>query len=298
VKVSAVVCTRERPDLLVRCLPTVLAAEYQPREVLVVDQSADRRTRDLVHALQRDQPDLLYIDTPTRGLSAARNVAAERASGAILAFTDDDCLADPGWLRAVADEFRATPTTAAVCGRSLPRVEVPLIAGPASVRTDQSRRVFRGPSSPWRVGNGSNMALSAQALRAIGGFDERLGPGSRFRGGEEADLLYRLLRAGQQLVYSPLPLVHHRQWRTAAQQLALAHDYGVGVGAFAAKHFCMGDPRVVRMLGGWIAATLAELVRGMRAGDAGRARAARAFLSGLVVGVGEMALQSSLPPAP
>ncbi len=291
-KVSAVVCTRDRPALLERCLPTLLACTYYPREVLVVDQSADRRTHDLVATFQRGEPDLVYVATHTRGLSAARNVAGQRADGAILAFTDDDCLADSGWLSAVVDEFRTAPAAAGVCGRSLPRVEVQLVAGPASVRTDPTRRVFREPCSPWRVGNGSNMALSRGALRSIGGFDERLGPGTRFRGGEEADLLYRLLKAGRQLVYSPLPLVHHRQWRTPSQQLALAHDYGVGVGAFAAKHVGAGDLRAGRMLGGWIAAQLAELISSLRAGDARRARSAGQFLIGLLRGVSQMALDT------
>src|SRR5207253_596899 len=97
----------------------------------------------------------------------------------------------------------------------------------------------------------------------------------------EADLLYRLLKAGHPLVYSPSPLVHHRQWRTRAQQLALAHDYGIGVGAFTAKHLGAGDPRAARMLCGWAYATLSDLVRGVRTGNHGQIRAALNFLSGL-----------------
>ena len=289
-KISAVICTRDRPTLLADCLPSVLACDYQPREVIVIDQSSDARTRDVVANLRH--ADVVYIPSETRGLSAARNVAVERATGAVLAFTDDDCLADRGWLGALGDEFRADPTVAAVCGRSLPLIEAPLVAHPASVRTDQVRRLFSGPCSPWRVGNGSNMAFRTAALRAVGPFDERLGPGARLRGGEEADLIYRLLKRGSQILYSPGPLVYHRQWRNPSQQLSLAYDYGVGIGAFCAKYLRSGDVRALRALGGWVLATLADLGRGLCTRDPGRAQAAGRLLTGLVLGVVRMMLLS------
>lgn len=281
-KISAAICTRDRPALLAECLPSVLACAHRPREVLIVDQSGDDRTRAVVARFA--DPDVAYVATPTRGLSAARNVALERATGDVVAYTDDDCLADPGWLGALAAEFRAEPDVAAVCGRSLPRVEAALVAGPASVRTAEERRLFRAPCSPWRIGNGCNMAFRTAALRAIGPFDERLGPGARFRGGEEADMLYRLLRRGAPILYSPRPLVYHRQWRSAGQQLDLAYQYGVGIGAFCAKHLRSGDPRPLRTLGGWTIATGAELAGGLRTRDAGQARAAARLLVGLTVG--------------
>jgi glycosyltransferase involved in cell wall biosynthesis len=298
-KATAVVCTRDRPHLLAVCLPGLLANTHRPREVLVVDQSRDGQTWDVVRAVavQRgDAADVRYIPTATRGLSAARNVAVAQATGEVIAFTDDDCLVDPGWLAALVGEFAAGPTLAAVCGRSLPLVETPLVAEPASVRTGQTRRHFSRPCSPWRIGNGSNMAFRAGPLRALrappapGPFDERLGPGAPFRGGEEADVLYRLLKQGCQVLYSPAPLVHHRQWRSPAQQLALATDYGVGIGAYCAKHLRGGDVRPLRSLGGWTLATAADLVAALRAGDAGRTRAAVHLLAGLAAGAGRMAL--------
>jgi glycosyltransferase involved in cell wall biosynthesis len=292
---SVAICTRDRPALLGDCLHSVLACEYRPCEVIVVDQSADRRTRELVAALQHDRDELTYVATETRGLSAARNLAIERTTGDALAFTDDDCLADVGWLGAVAEEFSVAVDVAAVCGRSLPIIEAPLVADPASVRTDSVRRLFRGPCSPWRIGNGSNMAFRTDALRAVGPFDERLGPGARFHGGEEADLLYRLLTRGYRLLYSPRPLVYHRQWRDASQQLALFRGYGIGIGAFGAKQLRSGDVRGLRTLGGWGATTVADLMRGLGARDLGRARAAARLLGGLVVGAIQMGLLPQKP---
>ncbi len=289
-KLSAVICTRDRPALLADCLPSVLACDYRPREVIIIDQSGDGRTRDVVSHLHDE--DVVYVPTETRGLSAARNVAVDRATGDVLAFTDDDCLADRGWLGALAEEFSAAPNVAAVCGRSLPLVEAPLIAHAASVRTDHARRLFSEPCSPWRVGNGSNMAFRTAVLRTVGPFDERLGPGASLRGGEEVDLIYRLLKRGYQVLYSPQPLVYHRQWRDSSQQLALAYDYGIGVGAFCAKYLRSGDVRVMRALAGWTIATLGDLVGGLWARHPGRVHAAGRLLSGLALGVARMMVLS------
>jgi glycosyltransferase involved in cell wall biosynthesis len=297
-KATAVVCTRDRPDLLAACLPGLLANAHRPREVLVIDQSRDGRSGEVVAALEQhgDAGDLVYVPTTTRGLSAARNLAVARAGGDVVAFTDDDCLVDAGWLGALVAEFETGPALDAVCGRSLPLVEVPLVAGPASVRTSQTRRRFVRPCSPWRIGNGSNMAFRTAALRALrtppapGPFDQRLGPGAPFRGGEEADVLYRLLKRGGQILYSPEPLVYHRQWRGPAQQLALASDYGVGIGAYCAKHLRGGDLRPLRMLGGWALAAADDLAAALRAGDPGRARVALRLLAGLASGAGRMAV--------
>jgi len=288
VRVSVVICTRDRPGLLADALTSVLACEEAASEVIVVDQSSDGRSRDVVDRMRHPDRDLVYVAAPPRGLAAARNLGAARASGDVVAYTDDDCLADRGWVRGLAEEFRAAPDVAAVCGRSLPLVEAPLVAAGASVRTDARARLFRTPCSPWRVGNGCNMAFRRSALRRVGPFDERLGPGSPCRGGEEADLLYRLLKLGLPILYSPRPLVYHRQWRAAAPQPALAHDYGAGVGAFAAKHVWSGDLRAARTLCGWAAMSVLELVRAAAARQPGRVRAAANQLCGLGVGVWRM----------
>jgi glycosyltransferase involved in cell wall biosynthesis len=293
-KVTAAICTRNRPELLARCLPSILACTYRPREILIVDQSDDDRTRDLVASARADTDDgLVYVRTETRGLSAARNVATARATGSVIAFTDDDCVADPGWLGALAEEFRAETRLAAVCGRALPLLESPLLADPASVREDQARRLFRRPVSPWRIGNGCNMAFKVEALRKVGPFDERLGPGAPLRGGEEADLLYRLLKRGAPILYSPRPLIYHRQWRDATQQRALAYTYGVGVGAFCGKYLRRGDLRALRMLGGWTVATLKDVVRRVLARQPGRADVALRTLLGLGVGAATMLVSRS-----
>jgi len=84
------------------------------------------------------------------------------------------------------------------------------------------------------------------ALEAVGGFDERLGPGTPFPGAEDADLGFRLLDAGHRIVYVPDALLYHRAWRSDADYLPLRWTYGIAQGAYYAKHLRGGDLHMAR----------------------------------------------------
>jgi len=62
---------------------------------------------------------LVYVGEPRRGVAYARNRGVEVARGEILAFTDDDCVPEPGWLRAMAERFASDPTIGLVGGKTL-----------------------------------------------------------------------------------------------------------------------------------------------------------------------------------
>jgi hypothetical protein len=79
------------------------------------------------------------------------------------------------------------------------------------------------------------MAVRREVLERVGGFDELLGPGRRFRAGEDKDLFDRMLHAGARGRYDPAMLVAHEQWRPRAERLRLDWSYGIGGGARLAK---------------------------------------------------------------
>src|SRR5688572_22573693 len=93
--ISVVVCTRDRPEELSRCLDSLAAMDYRPHEVLVVDNApATDATRRLVEGRGGV---VRYALEPVPGLDHARNRAIACATGDVLAFTDDDVLVDPRW---------------------------------------------------------------------------------------------------------------------------------------------------------------------------------------------------------
>jgi GT2 family glycosyltransferase len=76
----------------------------------------------------------------------------------------------------------------------------------------------------------------------VGLFDERLGPGTSFPAAEDNDLGYRLLEQGYCICYVPEAVVYHRAWRSERESLSLEWRYGVGRGAYYAKHMSWRDP--------------------------------------------------------
>src|SRR5271165_1111702 len=89
---AVVVCTRDRPDDLARCLKTLLSMQGPQCQLIVVDQSAGPETAALVAELGAGggQP-VEYVDRSRPGLSGARNAALPYVDREIILFTDDDC---------------------------------------------------------------------------------------------------------------------------------------------------------------------------------------------------------------
>src|SRR5688500_17457360 len=102
-RISVVVPTYKRPELLRRCIEALLRQDIDPCsfEVVVADDGPWPCTRDIVAALAIDTlVPLRYVPvTATQGPAAARNAGWRAAKAPILAFTDDDCIPEPDWLR-------------------------------------------------------------------------------------------------------------------------------------------------------------------------------------------------------
>src|SRR5262245_43173732 len=116
---SVVICTRNRPDLIGNAVASVLANKYAEYDVLVVDQSTDGWTGDIVRGMAAQHPNLRYLHTEKAGLSRAYNIGIRETSGQILAFTDDDCVAPSDWIASVVAAFAAEPDAELMYGQVL-----------------------------------------------------------------------------------------------------------------------------------------------------------------------------------
>lgn len=243
--ISVVVATRERPDLLERCLASLARLAYPRYEVIVVDNApTSDRTERLVR--ERFASTATYVREPVRGLASAHNRGLAEAQGSVIAFTDDDVIADRDWLAALAEGFVAGPTVGCVTGLIVPaeletRAQVMLEAtgafakGFARRHHHADRARVEDPLYPFtagRLGSGANMAFSAQVLRAQGGFDPAVGAGSLARGGDDLLAFFRTATAGYDIVYTPDALVWHHHRRTERALRDQAYGYGVGLGAY------------------------------------------------------------------
>lgn len=243
-KVSVLLCTRNRPQDIVHALPTVLQNDFPDFEVIVVDQSDGGETADMIRAYQAAHPNLRYVPTETRGLSVARNLAVSHASGEIIVFTDDDCETPSGWVSEIVRVFAENPSFGLIFGQVRMREDLGDVAVPC-LHFDTRRILKRGEI----FGMGANMAFRRSVWEQVGVYDTTLGAGGVFPGGEDFDFSYRAQRLGITVVAEPSVLLIHRAFRTKDRWQDVLRGYGAGDAAFFAKHARCGD--------GWAAQAVA-----------------------------------------
>lgn len=233
IAVAVVIATKDRPELLQATLQAT-SASMRPGDELVVVDSASRDTR-VGEVARRSGATVIRAERP--GTCRARNLGFQAASAPVVAFTDDDCLPEPGWVEAVASAFErhadlAFLTGALVSGPGMPGDKDPGL--PLSTTTTQVPRVFTAGDFA-ELGHGGNMAWRREALDRIGGFDEALGPGTPLRAAEDHDAFLRAIEAGLVGRFEPDAVVVHRQWRGGWGQLAAYYSYGIGSGGLFVK---------------------------------------------------------------
>jgi GT2 family glycosyltransferase len=256
--VALIICTRDRPRALQRCLSSLRHQLSQPGQLIVVDNSARGSAKKICSELSG----IDYVHEPTPGLSRARNAGIRAARRSILAFTDDDVEPHPAWLSEVSRAFREHDVEC-VTGLVLP----------ATLGTEAQRSFqfamgafgsnfvpllfdgrFFAETRPhgahvWRIGAGANMAFRRAAFERAGLFDERLGAGASGCS-EDSEFWYRLLALGGSCLYEPRAVVlhHHRsEWRELRSQVRV---YMRGhVSALVAQYDAFGDRGNLRRIG-------------------------------------------------
>lgn len=249
--VTVAICTNDRFDELANALQSLAHQQYQADEILVIDNGCQNEVRELV---KRILPDSRYLAERKQGLNIARNRALSVATSDIIVFLDDDAVADPNWVRSVAECFRVFPRAAALAGLTLPlELDTPaqemFEANGGFVRgfsrrilPQDGKRIF-GLRVPLVVdtsdiGIGCNMAFKSMALKELHGFDEALDTGRPLPGGGDLDMLHRVARAGHEIVYEPRAIVRHRHRREEAELRSQLTGHQRAFMAFLVKTIC------------------------------------------------------------
>jgi GT2 family glycosyltransferase len=247
VSVSAVICTRGRPDLIGHAAGSVLASDHPSFELLVIDQSPDDSSERALDGFRGDAR-LRYVHLDRVGLSAAYNTGIRLSHAPLLAFTDDDCIAPRDWLASTASAFERHPDVELLYGQTLTAPELradPGVVPELPIRREEKLSKAHG----FRVyGMGANFAMRRSLVERIGGFDEALGGGGPLRSSQDFDFQYRAYRAGAVCLLSPGVWVHHYGVRRGDEWTATMRAYGVGDGAFYLKHVRCGDLTALRLL--------------------------------------------------
>ena len=289
--VSVVICayTEARWDDLLAAIDSVRAQRDRVAlEIIVVID----HNQALLERMRGVDPDLrLTENVEAQGLSGARNSGVRLATGEIVAFIDDDAMADPSWLESLVEAYD-DPLVAGAGGTIRPLWETrrpkwwPLefdwVVGCTYRGMPQQRAIVRNVI-------GCNMSFRRDLLESLGGFAHGIGRiGTRPLGAEETELSIRLGRRwpDRRIVYEPRAAVDHRvpagratfryfRSRCFAEGLSKA-----AISKLVGTSHALASERgyALRTLGGGV---LRELGRALRGDRAGVARAAA-----IVVGLG------------
>jgi GT2 family glycosyltransferase len=235
---SVIICTRDRPDDLQRCLEVLCPLVPPGGEVIVVDNaSSGPETR----AVAGRYP-VRYEREDRPGLNWARARGARMAHGEILIYTDDDVIVDRVWITNMLAPF-SDPRVAAVTGLTLP-LELETEAQELFERyggfgRGYVRREFDytniAPAAAGYVGAGANMALRRDLVVSMRLFETELDCGTAALTGGDAYAFYLLLAQGYKIVYNPSGLVWHRHRRDYASLKKTLAGYSVGGFAFLTR---------------------------------------------------------------
>ncbi len=223
-----IVTDGRKADLIVKCIESVSNQTYEDLETICVSAVESLPERVL-------EKSRLIVER-RRGASLAKNVGIRESGNDFIAFTDDDCICEPDWVENLISAFD-NDRVGCVTGGTLPTREGLWYA---SSRFEEERHEFRkedGFTPPWLMGAGNNICVRKDVLERIGLFDERLGPGTRYRGAEDIDIFHRIIDTGYSLVYTPKAIVRHEPLDTYDEVRSMMYGYRVGIGAFFAKNW-------------------------------------------------------------
>jgi GT2 family glycosyltransferase len=203
--VSVVVCTRNRAPLLQRLLRSLASQNCGTGRfgLVIVDDDSEDGTPQVCRQYQDRFAALKYVRQERHmGTAAARNAGVTAASGSVVLFADDDCVADSLWVETMVQALRDRPIVAgAVATTTASYVEL--------CHNIAQFYGFMPSRSPGPVGfiAGANMGFQRSVLEDVGPFDRRA------LHGEDIDYIFRARLKGHTPCFVPDAVVVHRPER-------------------------------------------------------------------------------------
>lgn len=213
--VTVAICTHNRCEDLVEAIESIMKQNYPPQsfELLIIDNRSNDQTPQIGLEFTEKYSNVRYIFEETLGLSYARNRAMEEAKGEIIAYLDDDAIANPEWINEISKTF-ANQYVGCVGGRIFPIWETAEPTWlPETFRTvytilDYSKDIkeMKYPDIPF----GANMAFQKRLLKEFGGFRTDLGrKGTNLLSNEESEVMKKIGN-DYKVIYNPNIIVQHK----------------------------------------------------------------------------------------
>lgn len=218
--VSIIIPTRDKTELLTRCLASIEKRTTWPNyEIIVVDNgSREARTKEYLDSLRpRDRHRIIEFDGPFN-YSAINNAAAREASGEFLVFLNNDTEVETGdWLESMMEVLALPDAGAAGANLLFPDDSVQHagiimglggIANPAFYKTQQGSDTYFNLSlviRDYSAVTGACMMVRSSVFTELGGFDDENLPVAY----NDIDFCLRLIESGYRVVYTPFAILYH-----------------------------------------------------------------------------------------
>ena len=201
---SVVIPTYNRPKQLESCLAALAEQDYPKAnyQVVVVDDDSEQSLHT-IEAAEEDREDVAQVGQIRAGPAAARNTGVQNATGDYIAFTDDDCIPDVGWLRQFALSFQADPD-AMVGGYTINALPQNLYSSASQALIDYLYSYY-GSATQGIFFASNNIAMARSHFLEIGGFDISF----PLAAAEDRNLCDCWQQAGYPMKYFPTATIQH-----------------------------------------------------------------------------------------
>lgn len=259
-RIGVVVPTYERPAQLRDTVDSLRSQTIRDYEVVIVDDGSEsveqRAVLDDISEFDR----FSVIRQENAGPATARNRGWQRLDTEFVAFTDDDCVVPEHWLNELLSGYE-DDRVAGVGGPLVPADDT--VADNVFAQFDRYKNeiIYDLPVTRQRggkdvhVGGTANMSYRRSVLEELDGFDESFPRAA----GEDADLKRRVVEAGYELVFTPVPVVHHKQFTGSA---FVSQSIRRGRGEFHFHRKWNDSRSVSRIIAGFIASPLQLIEHG------------------------------------
>ena len=273
--VSIVIPTLGRP-ILKKSLDWIADGSAWPKKLVIVDQSSSEQVAAWITDLRSRGINAEHLPSSQKGKAAALNRGIEQVTTRFVLVTDDDCFVDHCWVEKMATLLGQLPQ-AIITGPAEPVGQEKVV----SFVADRKPAIYRRPGLKFDTFCGSNMGVAKDVIKRIGPFDED----PHLVAAEDSEWVYRALRTGVPVMFSPDVKVGHYGWRDSGERADRYHFYALSHGGFYGKYLRKGDWFIALRAVIHYLRALRRWLRGALTGDHEAATIGRAYLVGLWPGI-------------
>ncbi|MBU0999517.1 glycosyltransferase family 2 protein [Patescibacteria group bacterium] len=205
-RLSVVIPTYNRKDVLIETLKAFSQQSYKNFEVIIVDDGSSDGTKEAINKLNLPFK-ISYFFQKNKGPASARNVGIKKAQEKIIFFTGDDIIPSPDLLKKHITMHQQGNSNLVVLGYTqwAPQIKItPFRKYIAGYHFNYSAIADKNNVN-WRYFYTSNVSVSKDLLEKIGLFDEEF----IYAAYEDSELAYRMSKQGMKMVFNKEAIAYH-----------------------------------------------------------------------------------------